>query len=808
MTRTRAFHRFHRWTAKLRRRHLRAWLPEPAEGTPVAPARGADLRLQGPLDDLDGHVDLRADRLAVEGVELSALELQASREGEQWSVQRAAASWQGAAFELAGDARRTADGGVTARLESARIVRGEQDWSLARPAQAALGADGLLACTADWRGSEGELQARADLELDTLRGTLAFEAALHDLQRVPELGLPAGSTSADWIGKLQLEFDGRPRSLLAEGVARLALPGQSGPLAARGSVRWTPERVAADLEALELLADAPAAGPLLSGELHLVLPLDGGALASSGETRFDLDLHAAELAALLPDRLGGRLSGSLDIRARIGGTPTALSGDAQMGLGSWRYRHAPGDEGIGPFHAQLEARLGPGGVELQASQASLQGVTRTTLAARLDLAPDLHTLLAAPSLLLDAPLRLEAGGELGDLSPLAGQLEAVRRLQGRITGRVVVAGSLREPSAGGEVRLEDGELRLAADVPAMSALQATVRFDDRRADLFDARGELGGAPFVLRGGARWDEAEPVLDLSLDGEELLLLRSRHLTVRADAQLKLAGPATSPLLSGRLVLADGRWTRPLDPLTFALRPRTYRGDGKDGFFRLDDPLGSRLRFDVQIEARTAFRVENELLRLRLVPMLKLGGTGALPTLAGEIRLEPSRAYLPASIVELEGGALRFRPSLPDTIELEVAGRATAMGYDVSLQLGGTVDEPLVQLSSSPPASREDLALLVLTGRPPGGSVFGSGERAARGVALYVARDLLSSGPSEPDSMMERIEIVSGAHTSRRGLDTIELRLRVGGEGRYEALYLAAERDVHEDWNYGLRFVWRPR
>jgi hypothetical protein len=44
MTRTRDFHRFHRWTAKLRRRSLRNALPEPREGElqpthPVAEVR-------------------------------------------------------------------------------------------------------------------------------------------------------------------------------------------------------------------------------------------------------------------------------------------------------------------------------------------------------------------------------------------------------------------------------------------------------------------------------------------------------------------------------------------------------------------------------------------------------------------------------------------------------------------------------------------------------------------------------------------------------------------------------------------------
>ncbi|WP_438982927.1 hypothetical protein [Vulcanococcus sp.] len=46
MTRTRDFHRFHRWTAKLRRRSLRNALPEPREGElqPTHPIREVRCR--------------------------------------------------------------------------------------------------------------------------------------------------------------------------------------------------------------------------------------------------------------------------------------------------------------------------------------------------------------------------------------------------------------------------------------------------------------------------------------------------------------------------------------------------------------------------------------------------------------------------------------------------------------------------------------------------------------------------------------------------------------------------------------------
>ena len=51
MTKSRAFNRFHRWTAKLRRRHLKAWLPEPREGEPITAMPGCDLRQRARAND-------------------------------------------------------------------------------------------------------------------------------------------------------------------------------------------------------------------------------------------------------------------------------------------------------------------------------------------------------------------------------------------------------------------------------------------------------------------------------------------------------------------------------------------------------------------------------------------------------------------------------------------------------------------------------------------------------------------------------------------------------------------------------------
>ena len=51
MSRSRAFNRFHRWTAKVRRRHLKAWLPDHQELEATAAVTGGDRRQQAALRD-------------------------------------------------------------------------------------------------------------------------------------------------------------------------------------------------------------------------------------------------------------------------------------------------------------------------------------------------------------------------------------------------------------------------------------------------------------------------------------------------------------------------------------------------------------------------------------------------------------------------------------------------------------------------------------------------------------------------------------------------------------------------------------
>lgn len=178
------------------------------------------------------------------------------------------------------------------------------------------------------------------------------------------------------------------------------------------------------------------------------------------------------------------------------------------------------------------------------------------------------------------------------------------------------------------------------------------------------------------------------------------------------------------------------------------------------------------------------------------------------------------LPASSLELTGGTVLFRPESPFLPEVEAQGQTRMLGYSIKAAISGPYDSPEIMLTSTPPMNQENLLLLVLTGRLPNDPDQTDPLATANTVALYVATDTLArwftdEGPMNEDSLANRFEFVSGREVSRSGVESVEIAYRISNkEGLPEEernrrhVYLAAERDEFEYYNYGLRLVFRLR
>jgi len=236
-----------------------------------------------------------------------------------------------------------------------------------------------------------------------------------------------------------------------------------------------------------------------------------------------------------------------------------------------------------------------------------------------------------------------------------------------------------------------------------------------------------------------------------------------------------------------------------------------------FSLPDPPLKNARLDLRLSSETPFRIRNNIVRGSLRPDLRITGTGEIPVLVGEIYVESARAVLPTGVIRVESGLVRFLEIDPDRPRLEITGLSRMMGYDISVRVEGPYDAPLITLSSVPPLPEDELLLLLLTGKPPRLPMDRTGGRqTGMNVAVYLGKGLIKkwmgkdASETDDDSVIDRFEIYVGRGVTRKGNETLEASfqmlenvIRPG-----DALYLTAEKDLYDDYNTGVRLVFRFR
>jgi hypothetical protein len=435
--------------------------------------------------------------------------------------------------------------------------------------------------------------------------------------------------------------------------------------------------------------------------------------------------------------------------------------------------------------------------------------------------PPVGSLARRPPAELPGTVAVDGRLEMREVGWLTAYAEGLRRLAGHLQATLSMRGPAARPSFGGGVTLSGGSVRLAdSTLPSLEKLELQAAFDEDLIRLQKFAGVFGGAPFGATGTLLMAGAgAPIVHCRLQGENLLLYRDESLKIRADADLVLQGPWRRLGLTGKVDIVDGRYTRNVDFLS--LLRGSSRPKSDLGMMRLFSLAASPWRdmvFDVQISSAEPFPVYNNMARGAVRPNLRLTGTGEIPVLAGRIFVDPTRVTVPAGRIMIDSGVITFPENDPDRPTFDMSGQSTLAGYDISLLFQGTADEPTITLSSDPPLADDELLLLVLTGRRPLSSQDKDKEKramAGMNTAVYLGKGLLAkwfggeNGENE-ESVLERFELDFGRQLSKAGEETVEAQFRLL-EGLFlpgDRLFLTSEKDVYDNFNVGVKIVFRFR
>jgi len=180
------------------------------------------------------------------------------------------------------------------------------------------------------------------------------------------------------------------------------------------------------------------------------------------------------------------------------------------------------------------------------------------------------------------------------------------------------------------------------------------------------------------------------------------------------------------------------------------------------------------------------------------LHLQGTLKEPIALGDLKIDSGIVRFPFANLQVHQGLVSLNSQDPYRPQLLVRAASRQFGYDIHLEVTGPVDTPVIQFTSNPPLSSEQILLMITAGQLPQGSFSLTPQQRAQTVALFLGRDLLAK-LGFGDQSQERLTIHSGEEISEQGRPTYHVEYKLTDRWSVEGEY-----DRFGDFNAG--FKWR--
>lgn len=540
----------------------------------------------------------------------------------------------------------------------------------------------------------------------------------------------------------------------------------------------------------------------LSARLPLAGKENGGPVRP--DSPISLELHVDQLrTARLAAALGRELpvSANLKADANFSGTLRDLKGGLKFIATEIRSNVKDGPK-LDPATVKLEAAVSEGKLTLNgtALQSPLKPLTLSA-----DLPADLPSLMENPAAASALPVRAQVRLPESSLSFLPSWVPSLLSVQGTAALDIAVTGTVGKPVWNGstDVRIPQATFR-SPSLPTVKDVRLKVRADEKKVTIDDASVLLAGGHLRITGGAGLDQPkDPLLDLKLIAEEVLVVRDENLSLRANASLACTGRVSQADVRGTVNLVRGRVFKEIEFLPLSLPndlpppPPSIRL-GKSGPPSLPPPL-DKWNFDVSIKTRDPIRLMGNVARGNAVVDLQLAGAGAAPSLTGKVKLEEMWLKLPFSRLNITKGDVTFNKEQPFDPQIDIAGESLTGGRQVQVSVQGRALDPKVRLTSSPPLPEGEIATLLATGVTTSDLTAHGDEAAGRAAFVLLQQTYrklfhkraTDAADDEPPRLSFEFSLF-GSDPSRRGVSAVyelnpKWRLigRVGETGTFRGL-----------------------
>ena len=338
---------------------------------------------------------------------------------------------------------------------------------------------------------------------------------------------------------------------------------------------------------------------------------------------------------------------------------------------------------------------------------------------------------------------------------------------------------------------------------AVRNIQFTVKFTGQAAELTNFSALIGGEPVTANGRMPLNIQEfngkglPPFMIRLRGTNVPLVRKPSLLLRADLALTLTNPPSGPgMVTGSLTLRDSLFLASLQSL---IPENTATPAQHPPYFSVAAQPWAGWHLDLQVNGNQFMRVQTPVFHGKASTTMKLQGTLGNPLALGEVKIASGVITFPFGNLSVDQGFISLTTDNPYHPRLFITAQAQQFGYNVKLEVTGTVDAPVVQFSSTPPLTSQEIVLMLTTGQLPTGiGVSTSTQQRAQGLAMFFGKNLLSEfGLGLGDQ--NRLTVRSGQQISEAGRPTYEADYQISKRwslvGQYDQF---DQYDLNLKWN----------
>lgn len=344
------------------------------------------------------------------------------------------------------------------------------------------------------------------------------------------------------------------------------------------------------------------------------------------------------------------------------------------------------------------------------------------------------------------------------LSPFAELSPTIKSLEGKAVIQVTADGTFRTPNLNGSVEVDLPKGRF--DIERLRRVRQTslkVKLDGDIVRIAPSSLSTDGGVLGLSGtiGIK-DTTNPVFDLRVTGDKLLLWRDDNINSRADAALSLRGTLEQARIAGEIAIVESLFYKdiellPLDvPVSMPKAPKLPKlapagakkknQSQKENLIPIPEPFAN-WTLDLRARTQDPFLVRGNLTEGEVNGGLRATGTLANPRLNGELVIEEFSAALPFSTLTIEGGKAVFTPEGGFIPKLDIRARSDIAPYNVSLFVAGKATSPTITFSSNPPLPENEIITLVATGTTSSGLEDAD---AAKGKAFQLLIEQIRRAP----------------------------------------------------------------